>query len=168
MANTNDTRSYGYLYETLGRYPSAADIAKAIRSDIKTAVKEGLLPAHWAYSVRCANFAGGCSVDVTVRKCADAWQECDGTVPGTRHSTPSGGWTAHSCPNVWCAGHNDPKYAHAAEVHDTLTEEARAAEVTLERIHNAYNHDGSDIQTDYFDVRYYGTVRFETVWEATR
>lgn len=168
MANTNDTRSYGYLYETLGRYPSAADIAKAIRADIKTAVNEGLLPAHWAYSVRCANFAGGCSVDVTVRKCADAWQECDGTVPGSRRPTPSGGATFNACNNPYCAGRNDPMYAKYATVHDTLTEDARAAEVTLERIHGAYNHDGSDIQTDYFDVRYYGTVRFETVREATR
>ena len=33
--------------------------------------------------------------------------------------------------------------------------------MTLERIHNAYNHDGSEIMVDYFDVRYYGVVQFE-------
>lgn len=36
------------------------------------------------------------------------------------------------------------------------------AKMTLQRIHGAYNHDGSDIQSDYFDVNYYGSVVFET------
>jgi len=45
-------------------------------------------------------------------------------------------------------------------------DEAKAAKMTLERIHNAYNHDGSEIQTDYFDVRYYGHVEFEDAQDA--
>lgn len=154
-------RNYGYLYATLGARPTVTEIAKAVRADIKTAVKEGLLPAAWTYSVRSARFAGGTSVDVAVRNCPDAWQDCDGTVPGTRRPTAEGGWTALACGDVWCAGRNDPKYAHAAHVHQVLTEDARAAKITLERIHGAYNHDGSDITTDYFDVRYYGTVTFD-------
>ncbi len=43
-----------------------------------------------------------------------------------------------------------------------VTADADAAEVTLKRIHGAYNHDGTEIQVDYFDVRYYGQVTFET------
>jgi hypothetical protein len=155
------SRSYGYLYEQLGGAPSAADIARAIRADIKQATGEGLLPAGWTYSVRSRLFAGGCAVDVTVKGCADAWQECDGTVPGTRRATPSGGWTAQACGNPWCAGRADPRYAHAAETHFVLTEDAMAARITLQRIHDAYNHDGSDVTTDYFDVRYYGGITFE-------
>lgn len=144
-------RSYGYLYQELGEHPTAAEIAKAIRADIKQAQQEGLLPASWSYSVRSETFAGGQSIDVEVRDCADAWQECDGTVPGSRREFPGGGWTASPC--SICDG-SEPH-------HRTLTEEASVAKMTLERIHNAYNHDGSETQVDYFDVRYYGTVQFE-------
>jgi hypothetical protein len=154
-------KTYGYRYEELGTSPRTADIARAIRADIKRAKAEGLLPARWTYSVRSRNFTGGCAVDVTVKNCPDAWQECDGIVPGSRQPTPSGGWTAIPCGNVWCKASGDPRYAHAAEVHYVLTEEAAAARMTLERIHGAYNHTGSDTMIDYFDVRYYGHVSFE-------
>lgn len=140
-------RSYGYRYAELGEYPSAAEIAKAIRADVKQAVGEGLLPARWSYSVRSDTYSGGQSVDVEVRDCLDAWEACDGGV---------------RCRNVWCAARNDPVYAHAAEPHFVLSEEAEAAKMTLQRIHGAYNHDGSEIQVDYHDVRYYGTVQFES------
>jgi hypothetical protein len=134
-------RSYGYRYNEVDGRPT--DIAKVVRRDIKQAVGEGLLPARWTYSVRSDSL----SVDVAVRDCPDAWKECDG---------------GRDCHDVWCAARNDPKYAHAAKPHQVLTDEAAAAKMTLERIHNAYNHDGSEIQTDYFDVRYYGIVSFET------
>lgn len=146
-------RHYGYRYNELGDHPSAAEIAKAIRADVKTAKAEGLLPTHWTYSVTSDHGSTYQSVDIEVRDCPDAWQVCDGSVPGS---------PTHACPNVWCAGRNDPKYAHAAETHEVLTEEARVAKLTLERIHNAYNHDGSELQVDYFDVRYYGHVEFES------
>lgn len=134
-------RSYGYRYKEVDGRP--ADIAKAIRADVKQAVAEGLLPPRWSYSVRSDSLA----IDVEVRDCPDAWRECDG---------------GQSCRNVWCSARNDPTYAHAAEPHSVLTEEAEAAKITLERIHGAYNHDGSELMTDYFDVRYYGHVNFET------
>jgi len=144
-------RSYGYRYAELGDHPSAAEIAKAIRADIKQAVSEGLLPARWSYSVRSDSFSGGKSVDVRVQDCADAYRLCDG---------------GQGCRNVWCAARNDPQYAHGATPHNVLTEEAEAAKMTLTRIHNAYNHDGSEIQIDYFDVRYYGIVDFESADSA--
>lgn len=140
-------RSYGYRYRDLGEHPTPAAIAAAMRADVKTAQSEGLLPTRWTYSVRSKTFAGGCSVDVDVRDCEDAWRECDG---------------GQGCRNVWCAARNDPRYAHAAKRHIVLTDEAEAAKMTLERIHNAYNHNGSEIQVDYFDVRYYGHVEFES------
>jgi len=158
---TSTERHYGYRYHELGERPTTAEIAKAVRADIKTAKAEGLLPASWTYSVRSRNFAGGSSIDITVRGCADAWQPCDGTVPGTKRRTPSGGWTAQACGNVWCAASGDPRYAHAAEEHTVLTEDAAMARMTLERIVDAFNHDGSDLMTDYFDVRYYSHVSFE-------
>lgn len=36
------------------------------------------------------------------------------------------------------------------------TERYDEIQQVLVEIHAAYNHDGSDVQTDYFDVRYYG------------
>jgi len=156
-------RSYGYRYSEPGERATCADIAKMIRRDIKQAQEEGLLPARWSYSVRTEH---GTSINVDVRDCPDAWKPCDGTVPGSRRTYPDGGWTATACPNMWCKARNDPAYAHAAEEHEVLTEEASIAKMTLERIHGAYNHDGSEIQTDYFDVRYYGTVQFEDARSA--
>lgn len=139
-------RSYGYRYGEVDAYTTCTDIAKVIRRDVKQAQEEGLLPARWSYSVRSDSL----SVDVEVRDCLDAWRECDGM----------------NCGNVWCAARNDPAYAHAATPHQVLTAEAESAKLTLERIHNAYNHDGSEIQTDYFDVRYYGHVNFESADSA--
>ena len=51
-------RSYGYQYEAQ-KGLTTSQIAKLIRADIKTAVKEGLLPNTWKYSVRTQTFAGG-------------------------------------------------------------------------------------------------------------
>ncbi|MGZ4530823.1 MAG: hypothetical protein ACXVXP_00555 [Mycobacteriaceae bacterium] len=162
-------RSYGYRYEEAGRLDTAA-IAKLIRRDIKTAISEGLLPARWAYSVRIDRFSGGSSIDVRVKHCADAWMPCPGYKVGTRHESPGGGWTATGCGNVWCKAGGQYRDRSGAEDHEVLTEEALAARMTLERIHGAYNHDGSDSMTDYFDVNYYGTVGFQSVesaqWEA--
>lgn len=139
-------RSYGYRYSEAGDHATCSEIAKLIRRDIKQAQQEGLLPTRWTYSVRSDSL----SVDVEVRDCLDAWQECDGM----------------NCGNVWCAARNDPQYAHAATPHQLLTAEAEATKMTLERIHNAYNHDGSEIQVDFFDVRYYGIVRFEDAQDS--
>lgn len=138
-------RSYGYRYDEV-RDLTTTEIARRIRTDIKTAVAEGLLPHHWTYSVRSPH---GTSIDVEVRDCADAWKPCDG-----------------SCHDVWCKAKRLPEYAHAATEHEMLSDDAKAAKMTLERIHGAYNYDGSEIQTDYFDVRYYGHVEFEDAHSA--
>lgn len=138
-------RTYGYRYTELGEYPSAAEIAKAMRHDIKQAVTDGLLPAHWSYSVRSDTFSGGCSVNITVRDCPDAWWHRPDTC------------TLSYCPA--CASDlGCDRYK--------LTPDAESARITLQRIHNAYNHDGSEVQTDYFDVRYYGNVTFEDARSA--
>lgn len=156
-------RHYGYRYGELGEHPSTTEISKAIRQDIKQAVKEGLLPGSPVqFSVRTEYFSGGSSIDITVRNWDSAWQECDGTVPGTRKEWPDGGSTATACPNLWCAARNDPERAAHATPHLVLTEHGQAAKMTLDRIINAYNHDGSDVMTDYFDVRFYGHVTFES------
>jgi hypothetical protein len=151
-------RSYGYKYEEGGKLDTAA-IAKLIRRDIKTAIREGMLPDRWKYSVTIDRFAGGSSIDVRVKDCADAWMACPGYRIGTRHDLPSGGYTATACGRPDCTGE-----------HMVLTQEAEVAKMTLQRIHFAYNHDGSDSMIDYFDVNYYGHVDFQSResarWEA--
>ncbi|MDE2096403.1 MAG: hypothetical protein KGL39_04090 [Patescibacteria group bacterium] len=137
-------KTKGYKYEEQAN-KTTAEISKLIRADVKQAVEEGLLPARWTYSVKSDNYSGGRSIDVSVRNCADAWVRCDG----------------NNCVNVWCKARNVVGYEAGAEYHDRLTEEAQAAKMTLKRIHGAYNHDASDIQSDYFDVNYYGQVTFE-------
>lgn len=158
-------RSHGYKYDEGGNLPTV-QIAKLIRADIKTAISEGLLPARWTYTVRSHSFSGGSSIDVGVKNCADAWMPCPGYKIGTKHDLPGGGWTATGCGNVWCKVGGLHKDLPGAEEHDVLTEEALAATMTLERIHSAYNHDGSESMVDYFDVNYYGTVGFQTSWSA--
>lgn len=155
------TRHKGYMYDNLGDAPTTAQIAAAIRADVKTAVAEGLLPRQWRYSVRSRLFAGGSAIDVQVKSCPDAWQECDGMRVGSRRTLPDGTVTGTGCGNVWCKAGGQYRDQPYAETHQVLTEDAEVARLTLERIHNAYNHDGSDVTTDYFDVRYYGTVTFE-------
>lgn len=162
-------RSYGYRYEEGGKLDTA-EIAKLIRQEIKAAVREGLLPERWKYSVSTERFAGGSSIDARVKNCADAWMLCPGYRIDTRHDYEDGSWTATGCGNPWCKAGGEFKDREGAEDHDVLTEEAGIAKMTLDRIHGAFNHDGSDSMTDYFDVNYYGTVNFQDArsarWEA--
>jgi hypothetical protein len=158
-------RSYGYKYAE-GERLSTVEIAKLIRKEIKTAISEGLLPERWAYSVTSEYFSGGSSIDVRVKNCADAWMPCPGYQVGSRHELPGGGWTATGCGNPWCKAGGVNKDLPGATEHDVLTEEGQAAKMTLQRIHNAFNHDGSDSMIDYFDVNYYGHVEFQSVQSA--
>lgn len=157
-------RSYGYKYAEGGKLDTAA-IAKLIRKDIKTAIKDGLLPERWKYSVKIDRFSGGSSIGVSVKDCADAWVTCPGYKIGSKREF-EGGWTATGCGDPWCKAGGEFKDRPEAREHDVLTEEAQVAKMTLDRIHSAYNHDGSDSMTDYFDVNYYGHVDFQSKWAA--
>lgn len=141
-------RSHGYKYDeveqlTGEKYAGAAEIAKLMRKDIAEAVEFGLLPgAPVRYSVTSESYSGGQSIDITVKDWQGPWYACHCEETGEQiHPRPS-----------------------------CLSPEVEAAKMTLERIHGAYNHDGSDIQTDYFDVRYYGQVSWESpdtaAWRA--
>lgn len=133
-----NTRTYGY------RYSDTADvttIAAAMRRDIKAAIKDGLLPTG-KYRVRTHRYAGGQSINIAAVIPA-ALRDCDGQVYAT--------WFDGQLEECsWC---RDELGAHRV-----LTEDAAVAKMTLDRIHGAYNHDGSDTAVDYFDVRYYGDV----------
>ena len=137
---------YGYRYDEV-RDLTTTEIAKRIRADIKVAKSEGLLPKNWKYSVRSRYFSGGSSIDVEVRDCADAWIAQD-------DSKCVGYDYCHVGPDYSSHLRNCPAAEH-------LTDDAEAAKMTLERIHNAYNFDDNDIMIDYFHVNYYGIVEVE-------
>lgn len=144
-------RTYGTKYQSLGEYPSAATIAKAVRSDLKAAVKAGDLPGV-KYYVRCSNFSMGCSVDVYVDYQGEvSCTECNGQRNSRSYEGQHGNLCQHCAP--W--GSSTWMHPEAKVVHDKV-----------DAILNAYNHDGSEILTDHFDVRYYGNVTMEAPYDV--
>ncbi len=156
---TYPDRKYGYRYAETAE-ASTTEIARRIRVDIAQAVAEGLLPGKpVTYSVTSEYYSGGSSIDVEVKGWPEAWVPCDGTKPGSRRTYPDGSLVAIACPNFWCKAREDRP---SAADHDVLTVEAEVAMLTLRRIHDAYNHDGSDSMVDYYDVNYYGGVAIQS------
>lgn len=190
-------RSYGAKYDKDLR--DAAQIAKLIRADIKQAIKDGRLPGTMRdnYRVRCQKYSMGQAIHVRVQGLPQLFQDCDGSVPGSKqfhvqsfdepvdhnitvnaetwqeaieiardwYKAPASerfavrkGWSATACRNRWCAGHFENQGSPHAEHHRVLTAEGQRTYKLLEEIHRAYNHDGSDAMTDYFDVLYAGGV----------
>lgn len=159
-------RYYGPKYDQISdRYASAATIARQIRADIKAAVKRGQLPGTTKnYRVRSHSYTGGQSINITAVGLTGMWQQCDGTIPGTRdvYLDDDGNiafTAADRCRDYWCKAGGVHADLPGAEYHQTMTVEARRVLAVLEAIHADYNHDGSDTMTDYFDVRYYGTAQ---------
>ena len=139
-----DTRWYGAKYDHSGRL-TTVDIAKLIREEIKLARKLakdtggsdalaaidpiGDAPAGIKFSVRSEYFSGGSSIDITVKGVPREW-----------------GWTRGVDPRFG----REERWMHTPALKALLNE--------LNAVMNAYNHDGSDIMTDYSDVRFYGSV----------
>lgn len=116
-----------------------ADIAKAVRADIKAAQKAKQLPKEMKTSVRISRFAGGQSLDVKVQRFP---YEC----------------YTEEYKKAELAGENcyamfDNERAH--------TKEYKNAMKVLKAIVGAYNYDGSDTMVDYFNVNFYGNVDFD-------
>lgn len=143
--------AYGPLYHELTRltgkdYPSAADIAKLIRADIKRGVANGDLPATFAgidggtydvtYAVTVENYSGGRSINIEVRG-----------VPEKARLEMRTDFRGYEC---------------MAD-----TDDAKALLAKLKTYHWAYNYDGSDSMTDYYHVNYGGAwPKFESDWSA--
>jgi len=139
MSNPNYDRVYGNKYD---RSIGITEIAKLVRKDIKHAIKVGALPQLKA-SVRISRFAGGQSLSVYVKSFEHgvinpAFVKVQQDHP---HDTKEWYWTPRFLP------------------------EAEQALKTLTAIVEAYNMDGSDVQSDYFCVNFYKTVDFD--WDLT-
>lgn len=149
----------GSKYEQARRL-GLAEIAKLMREDIKIARKVGKAapgatdlaivdpigdaPAEIKVSIRSRYFSGGGAIDVVIRNVPAAW-----------------GWTEGEIDN----GYNDGR------IHKIATPAFAAYKAAIEEIHNAYNYDNSDTQTDYFERHYWGSVdtqervHFPRSWE---
>jgi len=128
-----------------GDYESVAVIAKKIRAKIKEAIKLDLLPKGTKVSVRSENFAGGSAIRISIKSLGGTivanpvWVDGYDSVTGNVNGFAS--WE-DGCPSRY-------------------TEEASAYLDTIKKIHDIWNYNNSDSQTDYFDVNYYGDVSFD-------
>ena len=128
-------RFYGDKYN--GKL-STVEIAKLIRQDIKNHIEMGCLPDA-KYSVRSKYFSGGSSIDVHVSN--------------LEHKVYT------------------PEMVHYLKLREfppigvtCYTKVAENLLNTVQKIMDQYNHDGSEIQSDYFDVNFYGHVAFDWEW----
>jgi hypothetical protein len=140
MENHMSDRVYGKKYDAK---ITSKEVAVRIRQDIKTAIVAGRLPKGLKVSVRYEHYSGGSSIDLKVT----AWPE------GFSWLSPE-----------WCIANTE----HQDQYQDMprYTDEAKVVMETLKGIHEAYNHDGSDIMTDYHDVKYHGMVSVD--WELEK
>jgi hypothetical protein len=118
---------YGHKYS---RELGGAEIAAFIRNDIKEAVRRGELPRA-KYSARLQRFAGGKSITITY---AD--------VPFDLFNPEFLKFEIETRGHKFYEG-------------DRFSLERKDLEKKLTEIANAYNYDGSDIQSDYFHVNFY-------------
>ena len=144
---------YGAKYDHSGELRTT-DIAKLIREEIKAIRKvaaktgtpdaEGAValtdaigdaPASIKFSIRSQYYSGGSSIDIRISGVPREWGWAWGP-------DPRGRWAQES----W---HHTPAL--------------RALIDELGRLMAAYNHDGSDITTDYYDVRFSSSV--DTAWD---
>jgi len=138
------------------RYLGAAEIAKLMRADIKAEIEAGNLPKA-NYSVRVQNYAGGRSIDLTVRDLEGAWVPenlslCDPNYCRTYSPGEPSEYTQH--------------YSNRCPGAEHLSDEAERVLEIVKSIHAAYNFDGSEAMVDYFHVNYYGHAEIESPWHA--
>lgn len=123
------------------RYQNVTDnkqLSKTIKTDLRQAQQAHYLPDGVDFSVRRNTFAGGQSIDITVTGPSRDWQ----TAP---HDPGEDG-------------------AFGRTRSDQSVELRRRVQTIADR----FNHNGSDIQTDYFDVRYYTDVAITPAYEQRR
>lgn len=122
-------RTYGANYD---RDRSVKDDAAKIRRTIKDMVKGGHLPADWKYSVRYRTASMMQAIDV----------HCTSPRPTLSVDPYS----------------LNPDTGREIGFANAETSEARTVRESLTELVASFNHDGSDLQTDYFDVKFYGDV----------
>lgn len=128
--------TYGERYSVV-KGSTTTVIAKHVRLDIKEALREGRLPRGLKMSVRTKYHSGGSSLSVNVTACPVRF--------------------LNAAPDPVTGSYRD---------RDRYTDEGKAILETLRGIVAAYNYDGSDSMTDYYNVNFYAHVDFG--WEMER
>ncbi len=145
-AGWTDHRTYGAKYETVRNIWDIAVIAKLMRADIKLSRKIGLKvaePGVLAIADPIADAPAVIKFAVRTQKYSGG-----GSIDIIIRNIPEAwGWTtgADTC----------------GRERRVATPALKALADELRTIHCAYNYNGSDITTDYFDVNYYGGVKAE-------
>jgi hypothetical protein len=116
------------------------EIAKRMRADIKQAIADGEIPEGVKARVRTQRFAGGQSIDIRVT------------------SVPFMVYSEEYFEEAYQAGGLDNIMRPRDE---QFSPEMQQVFTVLRRIHASYQRDNSDIQSDYFDVNYYGQVEVD-------
>lgn len=140
-----DHRTYGAKYETVRNLWNIADIAKLMRADIKLSRKIGLKAAE----------PGALAI-------ADPIADAPASIKfAVRTQKYSGGGAIdiiiRNIPEDWGYAEEEDR----GRTRKLATPALKALAAELRTIHRAYNYNGSDITTDYFDVNYYGGVSDE-------
>lgn len=140
-----DHRSYGAKYDRVRGIYDIALIAKLMREDIKLSRKIGLKaaePGEIAIPDPIADAPAGIKFAVRTQKYSGG-----GSINIIIRGVPEDWRTV-------CYDDRGNEYRGSGAALAALADELRA-------IHQAYNYNGSDATTDYFDVNYYGGVSVE-------
>ncbi|MFD4356827.1 hypothetical protein ACFWPX_30045 [Nocardia sp. NPDC058518] len=132
-------RTYGEKYNHLPKYASTVEIAKVIRAEIKFARK----------TAKATTTTGDIKAFDPI---GDAPDPITYGVRVPHHGSIN--VTVKNIPSEW----GDVRETRNGHEADYPTEALRTLGHALRDVMSAYNHDGSDSQTDYFDVRFYGFV----------
>lgn len=134
-------RTYGAKYD---KTSSTVEVARRFREDVKKAIARAELPAGLKLSIRTKHFSGGSAIDATI--------------------TAAPRITILNAERLEIE-REEPDIFHA-DGPPIYTETAMALLKKLRAMLDAYNHDGSEIASDYFDVKFYSNVRF--AWELEK
>ena len=129
--------TYGSKYESVKGLP-LREVTKLMRKDVKAAVKAGELPADFKYSVSI--WAGSVNLVATASRAIYAAE------PDTYDFPVAFNYET----GEYVGTYGSRRTVEATKVYETLT-----------AIANAYNYDGSDVMTDYFNVNFFRFVRVE-------
>jgi hypothetical protein len=133
MTNTNRTEGSKYqATRELGRVA----IAKLIRADIKAAIAAGSIPAGTKVSVRAYRVTHSSAIDITITDVPAGFDI-------RTHSEDIDAARMRGVSKPW------------------LTRPAYELLEVLGAIFHSYNYNNCDLQSDYFDVRFYGGVEFD-------
>jgi len=125
-------RIFGSKYN---RNLSTTEIAKKIREDIKTAIKNKELP-EIKTSIRTEYYSMGSSINIKIIELPFNPFNKERVI-------------------------DEIKNPFDYKVVPIYSEKGQAVLDKIEEIARAHNHDGSEPQTDYFDVNFYCYVRFD-------